>query len=434
MKKIKVNFKNCYGIRELVHEFDTSEGLAFLVYAPNGAMKTSFARVFADVSRNQTPKDAIFPRRVTTFSITDETDSPIAPERILVVDPYVEDYTSQKTATLMANQDLRRQYEDLVKLIDDKANKALNVLMKVSGLRHRVKDELAHAYGSAEDNIYSLLERVHSHLADETNPGFGKVSYGEIFNEKVLQFLSKEDIRRQLADYVDRYNQLIDNSTYFRRGVFNHNHAATVRKSLTDNGFFAAKHTLSLTDREAKKKEITSPQELDSAIKEEKKRILSDPELASRFDAIDKQITRNVELRQFRSYLESHPELIPELSNLDALRRKLWLSYSFVAEVELREFVSTYQEAKEHIAEVAKKAREQETKWREILSIFHRRFSVPFTLEVVNQHDVMLKDETPSFVFNYYDGDDHCEIGRNALLNVLSTGEKRALHLLNVIF
>jgi hypothetical protein len=125
MNKIKVNLKNCYGIRELVHEFDTSEGRAFLVYAPNGAMKTSFARVFDDVSINQMPKDAIFPQRVTTFSITDETDSPIAPEQILVVDPYVEDYTSQKTATLMVNKDLRRQYEDLVKLIDDKANKVL---------------------------------------------------------------------------------------------------------------------------------------------------------------------------------------------------------------------------------------------------------------------------------------------------------------------
>jgi hypothetical protein len=309
----------------------------------------------------------------------------------------------------------------------------LTVLGKASGLRHRVKDEIAYAYGSA-DNIYSLLEQVHFHLTAETNPGFGKVSYGEIFNDKVLQFLSKEDVRRQLADYVDRYNQLIDNSTYFRRGVFNHNHAATVSKSLMDNGFFAAKHTLSLTDREAKKKEITSPQELDSAIKEEKNRILSDPELASRFEAIDKQITRNVELRQFRSYLESHPELIPELSNLDALRRKLWLSYSFAAEVELREFVSTYQASKKDIAEVVRMAREEETKWQKVLSIFHRRFSVPFTLEVVNQHDVILKDEAPGFIFTYRDGDDRCEMGRGDLMNVLSTGEKRALYLLNVIF
>ncbi|RJQ77321.1 MAG: hypothetical protein C4519_13710 [Desulfobacteraceae bacterium] len=434
MRKIKINFKNCYGIRELVHEFDTSRGQAFLVYAPNGAMKTSFARVFADVARGQRPRDAIFPHRETTFAITDETDSPIDLDRILVVEPYVEDYTSQKTATLMVNQDLRRKYEDLVKLIDEKANIALIALGKAAGIRRRVQEEIARVYGSNEDNVYFLLEIVYSRLADQNDPGFGEISYDEIFNDKVVQFLSKDDIRRQLADYVDRYNELIDNSTYFRRGVFNHNHAATVSKSLMDNGFFAAKHTLSLTDRDAKKKEINSPQEFDLAIEEERKRILSDPELASRFDAIDKQITRNVELRQFRNYLESHPELIPELSNLDALRRKLWLSYSFVAEVELREFVSAYQAAKEDMVEVVKKAKEQETKWQKVLSIFHRRFSVPFTLRIVNQHDVMLKDETPNFVFKYYDGDDHCEIGRSDLLKVLSSGEKRALYLLNVIF
>jgi hypothetical protein len=83
MARIKIDFKNCYGIRELAHEFDTSDGQAFLVYAPNGAMKTSFARVFADVAGGNKPKDSIFPLRETTFSITDENDAVIAPEQTL---------------------------------------------------------------------------------------------------------------------------------------------------------------------------------------------------------------------------------------------------------------------------------------------------------------------------------------------------------------
>lgn len=45
MKSIEVSLKNCYGINSLDHEFQTSKGRTFIVYASNGAMKTSLARV-----------------------------------------------------------------------------------------------------------------------------------------------------------------------------------------------------------------------------------------------------------------------------------------------------------------------------------------------------------------------------------------------------
>jgi hypothetical protein len=420
----------------MVHEFDTSDGCAFLIYAPNGSMKSSFARVFSDISKGQTPKDAIFPQRTTSFSITDETNSEIDPNRIFVVEPFIEDYISDKTSTLMVNKDLRREYEDLVKLIEDKAEKVIAEFGRVSGLRRQaqIQEELARAYDYTGNDTYHLLERIHYGLADEINPGLSDVPYNEIFNEKVLNFLSKNNIRLQLEDYVDRYNELIEKSTYFRRGVFNHNHAANIRKSLDENNYFRANHTISLTDRDLNKREITSPEELDLIIQEEKKRILSDPELASKFEVIDREITRNVDLRNFRNYLENHPEIIPELSDIDAFRKKLWISYSFSIKEELEEFATTYLQTKESIEKIIKAAKEQETKWKRVLSIFQRRFTVPFVLEVANQHDVILKDEAPSLVFKYQDGDDHCEIGRKELMNVLSAGEKRALYLLNIIF
>jgi len=154
MQKLKIRFENCYGIRKLAHEFDTSEGQAFLVYAPNGAMKTSFARVFRDVATGKQPRDSIFPHRKTTFTIADETDSPIPPDRILVVEPYVEGYSSDKSATLMADQSLRRQYEDLVKSISDKAKVVLGELGKTAGLRRGVEEALTTAFGSPGGDLY----------------------------------------------------------------------------------------------------------------------------------------------------------------------------------------------------------------------------------------------------------------------------------------
>ena len=50
--KMTVDLKNCYGIKALYHEFDFNTGNAFLIYAPNGSMKTSLARVFNDINTN----------------------------------------------------------------------------------------------------------------------------------------------------------------------------------------------------------------------------------------------------------------------------------------------------------------------------------------------------------------------------------------------
>ena len=45
ISKLKIDWKNCYGIKEFCHEFQfTPEKQIHLVYAPNGSMKTSFAK------------------------------------------------------------------------------------------------------------------------------------------------------------------------------------------------------------------------------------------------------------------------------------------------------------------------------------------------------------------------------------------------------
>lgn len=43
MTEVKVKFKNCYGINELEYTFDFTDKKVYSIYAPNGAMKTSFA-------------------------------------------------------------------------------------------------------------------------------------------------------------------------------------------------------------------------------------------------------------------------------------------------------------------------------------------------------------------------------------------------------
>jgi len=50
MKKLNIDLENCYGIKKLKTQFDFSQGKAYAIYAPNGAMKTSLAQTFKDIA------------------------------------------------------------------------------------------------------------------------------------------------------------------------------------------------------------------------------------------------------------------------------------------------------------------------------------------------------------------------------------------------
>jgi len=77
------------------------------------------------------------------------------------------------------------------------------------------------------------------------------------------------------------------------------------------------------------------------------------------------------------------------------------------------------------------------TKWKRVVELFNRRFSVPYTLSVVNQENVILKDETPTIHFDYHDQKDEKRrpkrLQRSELVRSLSSGEKRALYILDII-
>lgn len=49
--KFNINLLNCFGIRKLDNSFDLSRGNFVLIYAHNGTMKTSLAKLFCAQKR-----------------------------------------------------------------------------------------------------------------------------------------------------------------------------------------------------------------------------------------------------------------------------------------------------------------------------------------------------------------------------------------------
>ena len=102
MDKIEMEFKNCYGIKELKYVFDFTKENGYLIYAPNGTMKTSFAKCLQDISRGQIPSDKIYVDRQATYVLVDESSQQLA-ENILVVESYNEQLSTEKVSTLLVN-------------------------------------------------------------------------------------------------------------------------------------------------------------------------------------------------------------------------------------------------------------------------------------------------------------------------------------------
>ncbi|PRY90336.1 hypothetical protein BY457_12719 [Marinilabilia salmonicolor] len=425
MKKLTIKLENCYGIAKLEKEFDFSDRNTKVIYAPNGCMKTSLAKTFQAVSRKRKPQDELFPDRISKSSIQyDGAD--IQPEQILVVDSYSDSYSSkEKMATLLVNPELKSQYQEILENIENKKNEVFKDIKRISGSSNAEKEISLIFEGK---NIFEKLSSISPQI-NETEYNELSYKYGDVINDKVYDFLKSNS--GLIEEYLDKYTELIDSSTFFKKGVFGTDNAIGVNKSLADNRFFEANHKVVLEDETI----IADKDGLNELVKREKDRILSDEDLAKKFDKIDNAITKNVQLKTLKGVLESEPELISELSDLDGFKKKLWINYFGGIKESFNTLIALYAESQDTIRSIVDQANAEKTEWEKVVDLYNNRFNVPFKLEVLNQDDVILKDKvSPNIGFSYSDGRGERSIDETDVKKSLSTGEKRALYLLNVIF
>ncbi|MGY2732671.1 hypothetical protein [Sphingomonas sp. UYP23] len=183
------------------------------------------------------------------------------------------------------------------------------------------------------------------------------------------------------------------------------------------------------------RQEIKNEKDLERVIQEEKDEILGDPELKGQFERVDKLLVKNVDMKDFRVYLAENEKLIPELANPDRLRQRLWIAYLSSNREAMNDTLDTFDRGRQQLEAIVEEARQEATRWAEVLDEFNSRFSVPFLVTMENQHDVILKADAPSIRFRFrgHDGTE-VPVTESDLIRVLSNGEKRALYLLNIIF
>ena len=400
-------------------------------------MKSSLAQTFKDLADGKASADRIFPSRLCARRITDENGKELAKDSILVLPPYSEFFrTNEKTSTLLVNNTLRREFEQLHADIDNSKTAFLSAMKAQSkGSKKELDREIALAFTKKDDenSFYVALERARIELADQKDAPFKEVEYDAIFDDKVLDTVKGNDFRSAIQEYITRYNSLLAASTYFKKGVFEYYGASQVAKALADNGFFAAKHTITLNA--GKKIEISTQRELEELIKKELEQITEDAQLRKTFAGIKKVLEKNVNVRAFQKYLCDHELLLPYLANMDQFKEDIWRSYFKANENTFSDLLDHYRRVKARRTEIEEEARKESTQWEKAIDLFNDRFFVPFTLEAKNKAAVVLRhDPMLDLSYTFKDETDSTPIGEKALMESLSQGEKKALYILNIIF
>lgn len=434
MRILTIDLESCYGIRKLKTKLDFSTAKAVAVYAPNGSMKTSLAQTFQDIASGVDSKDRIFPARPSRRIVKDENGADLPKESVLVVRPYDEVMGhSAKTSTLLVNPALRKEYENLHAEIDTAKDAFLKALKEQSGSKKDLEKEISSTFTASDDKFYVALNRIKDEVASQPGAPLADVPYDVIFDEKVMGFLGTKDFKTAIDGFIKKYNELLAASTYFKKGTFNYYNAATVAKQLADNGFFAAKHSVNLNSD--KKLEITTQKELEDLIAKEKEAISSDKDLKKKFAEIEKLIQKNVTVREFEAYLLNHEELLTKLSNLAVFKEEVWKSYIKARFDLYKSLLDKYQAAETRRREIQEQAAKERTLWEDVIDIFNDRFFVPFKLEPVNREAVILgQQEILTLGFTFQEGEEQAPVDRAALMQALSTGEKKALYVLNLLF
>jgi hypothetical protein len=437
MQKLNIKLENCFGIKSFEEEFDFSKSSVNAIYARNGLMKTSFANVFKKIQDDKIDeiRDILFDSQPVIKDIKID-GSDIQKEDIFVIQPFENSYESDSIVALLINSELKQNLNALLKLRD----KFLKLLEKMSGMKisktsggktiYELEPALIEDFCFSEKSFLLNLKQFNVERIDYD---YSNIQYSIVFSDSALKKIKSETFQSKIKEFLNKSDEIYKEFGFLDKGIFTLPKLKEIQKGLSKNSFFVKDNKVLLHGDVT----INKLDELNSKINEIESRLQDTIE----FKEIEKLLS-DVAGRELKDVIENNPEIVGELKldNLDAFRKKLWLSYIQVEVVKFKELKLSYRQLEEAI----EKTKIDETPWKEALNIFNNRFSVPFIMEISNLKSSIIGESLPKVIFSFCKDGNLENINANnwvnmdrvelESINTLSQGEKRALYLLNIIF
>ncbi len=439
MSTVHVEMKHCFGIHHLSYDFAYENNrYAQLIYAPNGCMKTSFARAMRTISKQSKERVMDYlhidePAYAGTCEVKID-GAEIQDQNLFVADGEEDLDTNTQFANFLASDKLKKEYDEIyTKLVEQK--KALMSKLNTESHSSNCESELLHVFcQNPNESIFTVLERLATEITTDL-PVFD-FKYNDVFDSKglVKDFVTKN--REKLQTYFEQFTHLIKTSSVFhsKNGyTFGTFQASQLEKSVGDGAFFSVNHKIVFNNIDTP---IQSCKDLNELITSEKNRIINDASLRAIFEEITTGIDKKAELRALKTILNAHPDWIPELVDYDGFCKKVWKGHLSKPELRalLGSYNAVYQAHKEDLNRILREAEAEHSKWKEIVNIYNDRFDVPFRVEIENQRDIILNQAAAKLKFLYEEGGISYEKDKEDLLKILSKGERRAFHILQLIF
>lgn len=436
MNRLTLEFESCYGIRSLSDSFDFTDthnrnpaAKAYAIYAPNGSMKSSFAKTFDRLAQGQSPSEDRH-QRVSAWKV--EADGvPLPAETIYVLKAELDLKSEIPAVTdLLVRPDQKERYDALVVNLEKKRKKAVSSLNRISGLsQKKIEDELPRIYQSDH-----LLDAIRAGLEQEPDSTVRPFHYGTIFDDKALQIIQSTAFREKASEFNERYEELFQaENTLYRKGEFNPARAEIAFGTLKKERFFTTGHRVQLRGE-------------DTAIDE--------AELQSRMDALHARIDGDQTLQKLRKDLASTAQsraltdLIEDLDihqfeylieqtrreNLQAFQQRLWTFYLHETP-DAAAYSTEHADIADEIEEIERDAAQSVPAWEAAVNRFNTRFiNMPFKLRIANQSEASLGKEPAQLRFVFEEAG-HPPIEKERSEDkTLSQGERRVMHLLSFIF
>ena len=435
MNKINLNLDHCFGITKLSQELSFEGKNVMLIYAPNGLMKTSFAKTLQLYGQGKADrvKDVVNDT-AGSIDIKDEHGNVVLPSSIYVSNCEEPDSDTPKNITsFLADSVLKQQYDNILRNLSEKQKALFKEISELARSTDIISEFIRTFCEGKPSLFYSKFDEV---MADVIgNEVWYNFKYNSIFDKdgKVKAFIDAN--RDELKDYFDKYQSILQSSKLFKQNngkTFGTYQASELSKSVSDNAFFEVSHKIVLGDGETI---IDSSKSLTTLISNELSGILNNDTVKKAFEKIDKKASANDSLRQFKEIIEKQPDLVDKLLDYNNFHKEVWKGYFVKFKDKADNLLAAYQQAKPTLDSVLQQAAGQRTAWEKTINIFNRRFSVPFKVKIKNQTDLLLNEEAAALAFEYNTQTGQKEVESKVLEEVvLSKGELRAFYTLQLLF
>lgn len=437
---LKGHFENCYGLNnfDLTEINFTSSNNKAIIYAPNGIMKSSLAKVFDDISKKKKASDRIFTEKKASFNVeyynTEYTNVPkkISPPIYVIssFDASFESY-SDSVATILADEDLKKEYSLLLQSIAEKVQPLKDCIANHFIAKSNIEQELSNSFCNSPNQKWEDIILKINDFNTQSSPiiALSSFMYDDIFNDKVLKVISTPGFADKIKQYINAVDILVKQSKILTT-VFDDTNAKEFSSTVEKTKLFEAKHKIVLSDGTT----IATIDEWKQIFQTEMDRINNDATVKAIYSEIDKALGANIQTRKLRDLIKNNHFILNYFDDIQQLKKQLIVAYLAKDNIDIKTISDTIEKKTKEITVLNEKAKKQLEHWKQVIEVFRTRFHAPFDVSIENESKVILQGEPARLKFTYCKNGESRAKSKEELMEYLSVGEKRALYLLQILF